>query len=432
MYVTDGAEFEAQGAVKIEDEYIAFTGVSDNTLTGCSAGAYGTTQAYHAAGKSVRQVAAFAEPENGEGLPPDEIFLSLLCDHAGIDPLSMATIDRGAELDQGVSESGVELLVSDTEPFPETGIVRVGDELIRYRGIIGSALQVTERGAYGTTASSHNQGASVLIVRFTEELGRWMSGTRFKRFAEQSISIKDLVNDLREQCLIHLWQAEDSCITAKCLAPPFYTETPQELDDESGFINGSTSWDPGEKLRSTRVTVYYDPIKPDPGKSADSYAGVLVIVDADAESPEYFGEVRDKEIWGNWICREHEALILASRHLIRYRSGAACFKFAVELKDDDLQVGDFVRVTSRDIAGPSGEMRERALFEVIRKQRVSDNRIEIIAMDTRLDKRYPVIAPADITVDYDQADEDDKERFGWIGDEDNTVGAAEDDGYYIY
>jgi hypothetical protein len=432
MYVADESEFVSPGTVKVEDEYVTFTGTTAGALTGCGAGAFGTTPVAHAAGKAVRQVAAFADAEDGEGLPPDEIFLALLCTHGGIDPLAIAVVDRGAILGAGITGGSTQIPVNITEAFPETGIARIDDELIRFRGISGGALLVAERGAYGTQADAHDAGAAVKASGFTDELGRWMAGTRFRRMVEQATAVKDLVNDLREQCLVHVWQAENSTIRAKCVAPPFYTDAPKELDDESGFIAGSTSWEAGDELRATRITVHYDPVTPEAGKDADAYAGLLVLMDAEAESPEFYGEAGNVEVWGNWIYRELEALLLASRYLIRYRSGAAAFKFAVELKDEELEVGDFVRIKSADVIDASGEPRGRALFEVTRKQRVSDNRIEFLAIDTRLDRRYPVIAPAGLIADYDEAEEQDQERYGWAGNSQNRVGNAGEDGYYIY
>jgi hypothetical protein len=311
-------------------------------------------------------------------------------------------------------------------------VVRIDDELIRYRGVNGAVLAAAERGAYGTTAAAHGPGSAVLLTRFTEELGRWWGGTMFRRVVEHQVPLKDLVNDLREQCLLHVWQTEDAKIAAKCVAPPYWTDTPKELDDESGFLHASTAWDPGSELRVSRITIYYDPVQADPGSHPANYAGALVVLDWETERQNYYGEVRAKEVFGSWIYREHEALLLGSRYLIRYRRGAQTFTFAAELKDDDLAVGDFVRISSRDLIDESGAPRERALFEVTKKQRVTDNRLEFTAVDTRLDRRYPVISPASMTADYDGADEEERERFGWIGDNDNRVGTAGEDGYYIY
>ncbi|MCK7522486.1 MAG: hypothetical protein MZV64_34810 [Ignavibacteriales bacterium] len=62
-----------------------------------------------------------------------------------------------------------------------------------------------------------------------------------------------------------------------------------------------------------------------------------------------------------------------------------------------MRVGDFVRLTSGLRCGRRRTARPRpaALFEVLEKQRRGDNRIELTAIDTRLDRcRYPLIAPA--------------------------------------
>lgn len=432
MEVTDPTEFSAPGTVRIDDEYIDFTGASETALTGCSPGRYGSQGASHPAGSEVRQALVLAEPDDGEGLPPDEIFLTLICTHGGVDPLFIATMDRDVELTAAVDADDLLLPVSSIEYLPETGVVRIDDELVRYRGIDSSNLQVFERGAYGTTASAHSAQASLLITGFTDELGRWMSGCHYRLFGTRPTSIRNLINNLREQSLLRIWQAEDSTIAAKCLAPPFYTEELKELDDDTGFIDGTTSFDPGHEHFISRVAIHYDPSEPEPGDDPEKYSGLLAVVDREVESEEYFGETSTREIYADWIYREHEAVILASRLLIRYRSGEACLKFALELKDSELQVGDFVRVTSGSLVRPDGTSRQKAVFEIFRKQMLTDSRIEYLAMDTSLDKRYPVISPASITIDYDQAGQFDREKYGWIGNADNKVGASLDDGYYIF
>jgi len=432
MNVADGSEFEPPGTVKVDDEYVDFEEVEADALVGCTPGAYGSGRSFHQAGGQVKQVAAFAEPADGSGLPPDELMLSLICDHGGIDPLCIKTVDRGASLSAGVQETDMALPLDSTDDFPETGVVRLDDELVRYRGISGSGLVAHRRGAYGTLASSHQKGTPVLVTSFSDELGRWMSGTLYRRFVEQGVKIKDLVNELRKQCLLHVWQTEDSAIAAKCIAPPLFGQTPPQLDDRTGFINGSTSWSPAEELLSTRITVHYAPNKPDAGKDPQSYSGLLVLVDADAEREEFFGEEKNEEVWSNWIYREHEAVLLASRFLIRFGRGASVLRFALELKDSSLAVGDFLRVTTSEVTDPSGAPSAGALFEVLKKKRVSDNRVEYTAMDTRLDKRYPVISPPTVTGDYDSAEDELRQRHGWIGDADNKVGRDQEEGYYVY
>ena len=432
MFVTDGSQFGPPGAIKLGDEYVTFEDVSGDTLTGCVPGAYNTTPASHPAGTRAAQALVFADPATGEGLPPDIIAARLLTSHGNIGPLSLATVDRGAALASAVSDVAPSLPLTSTAHLAGSGIARLGDELVVYDGIAAGALSVTERGAFGTTASAHNAGTGVMPLRLSDELGRWMTGAKYRRFVTRPAKIKELVNSLRDQCLLHLWQGEDSTVEAKCVAPPFYTQPPAELNDEDSFIAGSTGWDPGDEMAATRVAVHYAPPAPDPGDDPDDYDGLLVSVDPDVEGKNFFGGPRPKEFFGSWIYREHEALLLASRYLLRYRRGLARFRFALEMKDSGLQVGDFVRVTSRDVIGPDGMPRERALFEVLAKKRAGENRFEYEAVDTRLDRRYPLIAPPEVTEGYDGADPDDRVVYGWVGGAGDKVGSKGDPGYYIY
>ncbi len=432
MHVADGAEFEAPGAVKIEDEYVTFTGVTAQTLEGCSSGAYGSAAASHLAGTKVAQAAVFAEEDSGEGLPADEIFMSLLCESGGIDPLDLAAVDRGVTLSSSIGASELEIGLNNARDLPETGTVRIGDELVSYRGKTSSGVHATERGALGSEAASHGQDEAAPVVVFSDELGRWLSGSLFRRRVDKPTSIKKLINGLREQTMLHVWQGEDSKIWAKCVAPPVMAGNAAELDDETGFIDGSTSWEPGLKLQATRATVYYDPMAGASGDEADSYAGLLVYIDAESESNDFFRLSKNKEIKADWIYRENEALILASRYLIRYGRGAPTLGFSLELKDSGLKVGDFVRVTSRDVVDASGAPLAGRLFEVLKKSARSDNRFEYAAIDTNLSRRYPLISPAEVGHDYSSASVEERERHGWIGDWDNKVGPDGEDGYHVY
>ena len=305
MAVSNPAQFEAPGTVRVEDEYVGFTGVTPTDLTGCVPARYGSIAASHAKGKTVRQVVVFADPAYGGGLPPDELFLRLLVTEGGLDPLAMATVDRGAVLSAGIGAGASALPLSSLADLPETGVVRIEDELIRFAGRGAGGLAVSERGAYGTAAAAHATGATVAPTRLSDELGRWMAGTLYRRFVERGVELKDLVNELRAQTLVHLWQGEDSTIRAKCVAPPFYPDEPAALDDDGSFLAGSTSWEPGGDLRASRVVAHYAPIGPDPGERPEDYNGLLAVVDAEVESAAMFGRSDALEIYAGWIFREH-------------------------------------------------------------------------------------------------------------------------------
>ncbi|PTK77190.1 hypothetical protein BUZ27_06355 [Staphylococcus haemolyticus] len=58
---------------------------------------------------------------------------------------------------------------SDTK-FPANGVLRVGDELIKYSSIANNTVTVSERGAFGTVATSHESGEVIGLanVHYTE------------------------------------------------------------------------------------------------------------------------------------------------------------------------------------------------------------------------------------------------------------------------
>jgi hypothetical protein len=155
------------------------------------------------------------------------------------------------------------------------------------------------------------------------------------------------------------------------------------------------------------------------------------------ESENFYGEEKNKTIFAPWIYRSSEASTLASRLLMRYRTGAPLFKFDLELKDAGIKVGDFIRITSKDFPDITGAQRDKILFQVLKKVPRGQGRFEYTAIDTNFSQRYPVISPASYTGDYDDYEEGDHRRYGWIGSpgnppDGNKVGSGQEDGYYIY
>lgn len=61
-------------------------------------------------------------------------------------------------------------LVNDDGKFPKNNVIRIGDELIKYSSINNKVVTVVERGAFGTTATSHtkNDVVGLANVFYTE------------------------------------------------------------------------------------------------------------------------------------------------------------------------------------------------------------------------------------------------------------------------
>ncbi len=450
IYVADASEFPdplgnlhypSHEIVKIGDMYAKYSGrnLSNNTLTGAGwvYGSSGTVLA----GEKIQHVLVYATDNSGmdQGYPVDWILLDLICNRGKINGTYLECKDLGVTLTSGISESASAIQISNTGAFPARGIVRIDDELIRYDGKSGSVLTAVKRGEGRTQATSHDSGVSVQPTSLTYEAGLWIQGSLFRRRIIKPIEIAKLTHQLREAALLDVWQTEECKIAAKAIAPPYWTETPKEIADGSNMIDGSTKVISNHDQRLTRCTVYYDPDlqKNDPGEKPEDYQCVWLVVDPDMESENFYGEEKNKTIFAPWIYRSPEASALASRLLIRYRTGAPLFKFDLELKDAGIKVGDFIRITSKDFPDVTGAQREGILFQVLKKVPRGQGRFEYTAIDTNLSRRYPVISPASYAGDYDDYSEEDHRRYGWIGSpgnppDGNRVGSDQGDGYYIY
>ena len=64
-------------------------------------------------------------------------------------------------LNGNVAESDTTITLSSTSGFPQTGIIQINAEIIRYANFSGNTLQGCERGFYSTTPANHTSGDAV-------------------------------------------------------------------------------------------------------------------------------------------------------------------------------------------------------------------------------------------------------------------------------
>jgi hypothetical protein len=449
MDVTDGSEFmdpsESGGecVVKVEDEYVTYTGISSNQLTGCSPGAYGTTAASHAVGKAVKNVLVVADDnaaaswDDVDGMPACYCLLSLLCSLGGIAAADTATVDYSITLNGAIAADASSLVVSDGTDLPYRGVLKINNEFMYFSSRSGTTCSGLKRGLFNTAAAAHGDGDDVYVSEFSDQAGRWMAANLYKRRAEKGTSLKDLVKELREGTNAHVWQGEDSYIHCKMAPTALYDDTPLEATDSAHFCEEPpVEVDDNEDARRTAITVAYNPNQVDAAEDkSDQWDGFLVHWNPALEDSDYLDAEYRQTLWCPWIYREAEALLCASYRLLRRQYGMPLIYFALDLKDAaDLDAGDFIKATTSDLVDKTGAPRSNVTCEVLSKERVSDTAYKYTAVDITggVDgARHGVISPSTVTHDYDSATEEEKERHCWVSDSDDKVGAAGDDGYDI-
>jgi len=418
LKVYQGDQLSDWGIIKCEGgKYVKFSGKTGPDGQGvwilqnaafCFGGS-GTVQA----GKMVKQVLVYARDNSGidEGFSADWILLDLICERARVSPAFLESVDSGATLSSDIDADDETIPVSGVGLFPDQGVIKIDDELIIYKGKNGNNLVISGtgsgdaaplfyrhfRGAFRTTAGSHNSGAEIYLPRITYEAMNWLAGTRYRAEFEEPKKTQEILNQICEQALIQCWQNEASKIDSRAISPPQPGEAIKELNDQEHLLEQSVSVLDDRELQSSRVIVYYKPLEADPEAKPKSYQSALVEVEEDIENENWLGEEKPKIFFANWIYQSPEAAALASRYLLRYKQGARQLKLNLELKDLDLEVGKLFWVKTGKILNERGE-KSRLLFQALKKQFRSAGRIEILAIETRLDLIYAYIGPKNPTL----------------------------------
>jgi hypothetical protein len=167
------------------------------------------------------------------------------------------------------------------------------------------------------------------------------------------------------------------------------------------------------------------------GDKAEDFNRVVVHLAIEEEQTDYYGDERLKVILSQWIPAAdlQNPQDFMARIITRFKRGVPLMRARLEIKDDDVQLGDFVDVRTAKLSAPDGTTEQR-IMQVVKKKHRDDGTIEIQALDTALFVRYFFYAP-DGLPDYDAADEDDR-RYGYLSDDDGTVGTDHDSGYHAW
>lgn len=256
-----------------------------------------------------------------------------------------------------------------------------------------------------------------------------------------------LIQEIAEIIDARLWVNEQGLITIRRNVPNKPSRSYHTLSDESGIIERSGELSIESDKRLTRITCYWglfageDPEKPESFRFSDT------VIDADAENQAGFGDTLPKKIFCRWIsldCAptvypyESEAQKIAyctlyvkeycTRIINRFREPPMKLKVQVELKDEGILTGDFVRVSTDYIQDKDGNPISAQSFQVVRRERIAPNKLSLLLnrMPTR---RIDFIGPAS-QPDYTSATADERE-WGFIGG-DNELMSNDDPCYRIY
>lgn len=388
---------------------------------------------------------------------------------------SLASVDIPAKISckviSDVNTTTTAITVSNAaeldDPANGTKYVRIDDEIISYtsRNLSTNVISGGARAQFGTVAVEHQSGAKVTKVKYyapqnpydillsiLAEAGidnNYIDTPAFMALKtypiidinRRAIIVEptkadklffELINELDCKC----WVNEDLKITIAKNIQNLPGRTYMEITDEANIVNDSTSVDLNDKSRLTRIVVYWDKRALGSVNDVNSYNRIDIVIDADAEGANEYGEIIEKKIYSRWLditCDTEENLasyIRAnySRQLFRQRDAQMLLDMSVELKDQDIRTGDYVKVTTNTVQEMDGKPLTRRTFQIIRREQAKVNEIKLraIAMPK---KKVAFIAPAG-TPTYTSATEAQRE-YGFLSNA-RGVMSNDDDGYRIY
>ncbi len=260
-------------------------------------------------------------------------------------------------------------------------------------------------------------------------------GVNFSAVITKPTKLSELYFEVVDLIDAKSWIAEDWRIKTRYNLPNHPARPYAAITDAENILNGSTAVDLNEDSRKTRTLVYWDKGALGDLEDLAAYRRLDMAVDADAEGEAEYGDVREKRFFCRWLRpriaqEEHlERYIrnFLARRLFRTRDAAPILHCSVELKDDDILTGDWVRVTTDELADATGKDYTGKAFQVVRRdKRGAEIKLALLQVHPRLlcfvtPSAYPDWGEASLT----------QREYGYITRADGMM-SDDDEGYHIY
>jgi len=325
-----------------------------------------------------------------------EIYAQRYFELTGTDPATIGDwTDRTA--------NDVEIDVSSASALPSSGYFQVNDEIIYYASKSSNTLKGLLRGLFETNSeTTHENGTQIYSIAYAASgnpyqvlqdlltLGGIASGYissafgtleaawtgidfSFLPYSKKKKLSEIYFNAVRSVDCIS-WVGEDGKIEIKELTN---TTSAGELNDTENIISGSISRDLNEESRYTRWILHWNRF--DGTKDLDdleSYLNTTVLVDADAESANYYNDQVQDEFFSAFIADTGNTASDAATYVddlltawkTRTKQAQEIVTLAVELKDSGYKTGDVITLTTTRLQDIDGLGYSAVKFMIIKKE----------------------------------------------------------------
>lgn len=269
------------------------------------------------------------------------------------------------------------------------------------------------------------------VAGFESERDTWLNSFIFTGIITQPIKVSEALQELQESMGANIWWSEeDQKVKFKVFAPP----SPEGAaswslwTDSANLIKFSIKGNEDERV--SQFIVHYNKKVLDQGTKDESYESYSVGKDTESESANAYGESVIKKIHSRWIVSSKVAQTIANRGMARFTAPPDKARATVELKDSEVKTADIVQITTDMSVDSNGNSVVGQQWQVLQKKQKNRAEFDYELMATAFSRRYAYIGPSALA-DYDAASQSDRDRYGFIGNASNKVGAVSEDGYYI-
>ena len=343
-----------------------------------------------------------------------------------------------------------------------TSAIRIGDEVIRYTGLTvnGSGDLVftgLTRGSDNTEAQSHDAEDTVQacleyiqvradqvaydiltnfgnidpdfidLTEWDEQGVTWLDQFVVTRLITEPVGVTTLIGQLAEQCLFYIWWDDyNQRIRLRAVAP-FFGEVPL-IDEDCNLLQNSVSVKASPELRANEVWVSYIPKDPTvKGDSNEDFRRTAARLDTELSSVFAYNERQVYQINSPWLINNLQVDLVSFRLLERYKNTPLYIKFDLDLKDEDLYLGDVFDITFKGFTDETG-LSIAVRYQVISRHVVDGSVIKYEAQkfDFDVGALFGRWMASDAPT-YANATEEQKINGAWWADADGLIDG--DDGY---
>ena len=272
--------------------------------------------------------------------------------------------------------------------------------------------------------------------QWLDEQTQWLIGYNVNTWRAHPEDIKKVLNNLIKNTPAFVFY-DERAQTVKLLALKqgvAAEDIAYEVNDAETVVDGSDSYKLNDEDRISRVAILYD--KFDQAKEDDEQANYRqweVDIDFDAEDDNAYGSsnVNEMTVFGTWITSESIANLLGQRMLADYNEPPLHFTFKTDVKDSEIFVGDYIRVTSRRVIDEKGNPRTFFAQVIKVNEVVAGHQYEYTAQELVNGALAKVWGPDDGSVEADAtlASEAEKEKYMYWGDASGQINGGTEEGF---